>query len=159
MNNTDVKEIKPNTLKKINTSLDKQKRRISLSYIDRFNEGEDASDLFDELLDPFQSRIKKTERSLKYYLEKCVEDESTVQNVKKQFNTPNKASVKIDAVKTILKNIKGLKEKFEEELKRRCITEKEYGERIRATLDLTCEYNNCKESVNLLKHIFLENSN
>jgi len=151
MNITDVKEIKYNALKK--------KRKFSLSYIERLNEGENANDLFEELSDTFQSRKKQSEQYLKYYLEKCIEDENSVQNVKKIFNPQNKYSLKIVTVNTILKNIKGLKEKFEEELNHRCITKQEYGRRVRATLELISEYNNYKESVNLLKHIFLENSN
>jgi hypothetical protein len=150
MDITGVKEIKFNTVKKA---------KLSLSYIDRLNEGENANDLFDELLDTFQSQKKQTERSLKYYLAKCIENEATVLKIKKVFNPQNRHSVKITTVKIILRKVTRLKEKFEQELNRRCITKQEYSRRIRTTLDLQSEYSNNKESVEILKHIFLDNAN
>ena len=60
--------------------------------------------------------------------------------------------------KSTLVKIEKLKKKFEDELRRSCITKEEYGKRVRVTLELIGEYNNYKNSVEILEHIFLEDT-
>ncbi len=61
-------------------------------------------------------------------------------------------------INMVLKKLTALKEKYIEELNRRCITKKEYGKRIRVSLELINEFNDYKKSVEILEHIFLNNT-
>ncbi len=159
MNTTEIKELKYNinSIKKTRHSSIKVNEKNSLSYIDRLNEGESASSLIEELMGTFQSRKKQSERSLKYFLEKCVENEKTIRKIKKLYYK-DKHSVNIKTINMVLKKLTALKEKYIEELNRRCITKKEYGKRIRVSLELINEFNDYKKSVEILEHIFLNNT-